>query len=209
MAMDNPYQTGPAFRHSFNVDASGLTQGDAQDDPAIRLTLCAGVVADDVKGTLWGGMGIIESTPKSEKRALGSVIKPAAGAQCTGFSVFNQALHGVVTPNNGVPQFMAGNGIHFYRLGSGARIPLPVSAAVAALADGKKAVNANKFIWDAAQNCIDIAKAGTGAEKPATAPEGMSLRLLYISPTGNLVAKQDATSKDVNWDDAPLGLFEI
>lgn len=198
MAMGNPFKTGPSFKNSFNIESDGLTQGDAQDDPAIRLTLAAGVVSDAVDGSLWGGMGIIAMIPPSDKKMLGSVIIEATQENCNGFCVFNQAHHGVITPNSGVPQYMAGNGIHFYRLGCGARIPLPVSAAVAALANSNKMETETKFAWDPDKSWIDVA-----------ATDGMSIRLLYVSPSGNMAAKQDPTTKDVNWDDAPLGLFLI
>ena len=198
MALENAYRTGPGFKNSFNVESSGLVQGDAQDDPAVRMLLAAGVLADDVVGSMWGGMGIVESIPKSDEATLGAVIRQATGTACNGFMVFNQANHGVVTPNNGVPQFMAGNGVHYYRLGTGARIPLPISAAVAALANGTTSTTSTQFKWDPAAQVIDVATA-----------DGISIRLLKVSPAGNMAAVQDATTKDVNWEDKPMGLFSI
>lgn len=197
MALENAYKTGPGFKNSFNVESAGLVQGDAQDDPAIRLLLAAGVLADDVAGSMWGGMGIIESVPKSDEATLGAVIRQATVADCNGFMVFNQANHGVVTPNNGVPQFMAGNGVHYYRLGTGARIPLQISAAVAALANGTTSTTQTKFTWDAKKGVIDI-----GGE------DGMNLRLLKVSPGGNMAAVKNEAG-DVNWEDRPIGLFSI
>ncbi|MFP1463125.1 hypothetical protein ACLB1E_23575 [Escherichia coli] len=41
------------------------------------------------------------------------------------FTVFNQAFHGITTPDNPVPLYLAGGFVHYYRVGSGARIPLP------------------------------------------------------------------------------------
>lgn len=198
MALENAFKTGPAFKNSFNVESFGLVQGDAQDDPAVRLLLAAGVLADDVVGSMWGGMGIIESVPKSSEAMLGAVIRQATATSCNGFMVMNQANHGVVTPNNGVPQFMAGNGVHYYRLGTGARIPLPISAAVAALANGTTSTTSTQFKWDPAAQVIDVATTG-----------GISIRLLKVSPAGNMAAVQDATTKDVNWEDKPMGLFSI
>lgn len=197
MALENAYRTGPAFKNSFNVESFGLVQGDAQDDPAVRLLLAAGVLADDVVGSMWGGQGIVEYVPKSAEATLGAVIRQATATLCNGFMVFNQANHGVVTPNNGVPQFMAGNGVHYYRLGTGARIPLPISAAVAALANGTTATTNTQFKWDPVAQVIDV-----------TASNGIAIRLLKVSPKGNMVAVKDANG-DVNWADKPIGLFSI
>ncbi|MOA36023.1 hypothetical protein D3C78_1575210 [compost metagenome] len=93
---------------------------------------------------------------------------------------------------------MAGNGVHYYRLGTGARIPLPISAAVAALANGTTSTTSTQFKWDPAAQVIDVATA-----------DGISIRLLKVSPSGNMAAVQDATTKDVNWEDKPIGLFSI
>ncbi|VEI69510.1 Uncharacterised protein [Serratia fonticola] len=57
MALENAFKTGPAFKNSFNVESFGLVQGDAQDDPAVRLLLAAGVLADDVVGSMWAVWG--------------------------------------------------------------------------------------------------------------------------------------------------------
>lgn len=198
MALENAYKTGPGFKNGFNVESFGLVQGDAQDDPAIRLLLAAGVLADDVVGSMWGGMGIIEYTPKSSQAMLGAVIRQATAESCNGFMVFNQANHGITTPNNSVPQFMAGNSVHYYRLGSGARIPLPISATVASMANGNTASNRFFFHWDPVAQVIDTSAADTS----------MSIRLLRVSPSGNMVAVKD-TNGDVNWADKPLGLFSI
>ncbi|VFS51424.1 hypothetical protein [Budvicia aquatica] len=89
--------------------------------------------------------------------------------------------------------------MHYYRLGSGARIPLQISAAVAALATDTVAMDANKFAWDPTNNWIDIDNTN-----------GMPLKLLAVSTTGNLAAVQDPTTKSVNWDTTkPVGLFLI
>lgn len=198
MALSNAYKTGPAFKNSFNVDSTGLTQGDAQDDPAIRLSLAAGIIADDVVGSLWGGLALNAAIPQAKNNALGAVIRPATATNANSFCVFNQANHGVISPSSGVPQYMATNGIHFYRIGSGARIPLPISPQVAALADGSTAVDEHTFSWDPVNKRIDIA-----------ASDGMAIKLLLVSMTGNMAAEEDSATKNVNWTDAPLGLFQI
>ncbi|HCP9632429.1 TPA: hypothetical protein OF720_004975, partial [Escherichia coli] len=38
----HPFKNRGAFGGLFNVESRGLMQGDAQDDPAIRLQLCSG-----------------------------------------------------------------------------------------------------------------------------------------------------------------------
>lgn len=195
----DPYQT-TGMTGGFNTDSTGLTQGDAQDDPAVRLQLSSGTLSPGATAAIWAGTGIIENIPDAKSYITGSVLTPATKTACDGFCVSNQAYHGIITPNSQVPQFAPGNSVHFYRLGSNARIPLPISAAVGALANGTTANTSKKFIWDDAANCVDVSPDDTG----------MPLRLLMVSNSGNLMAKQDTVSKNINWvHDQPLGLFLI
>lgn len=192
---NNPFATGTPFQNSYRVESDGLVQGDAQDDPNIRMSLAAGVVASPI---LWPGMGVAEMIQPPAGNKAGPRVAEASATELTAFTVINQAHHGVIQSGDDVPQYAQGSGIHFYRIGSGARIPLPVSAAVAALADGTTVNNATSFVWDATNKCIDVATTG-----------GVQLRLLLISPAGNMVAQRDATTGKMTWTDSPVGLFLI
>lgn len=193
----DPYKT-TNMQGGFNTESTGFTQGDAQDDPAVRLQLSAGTLDSAATAPIWAGTGIIENIPKNSQ--TGSVIAPATATACDGFCVSNQAFHGLITPNSQVPQFSPGSSVHYFRLGSNARIPLPISADVELLADGKTSSTGKKFVWDPVNYCVDVSAGETG----------MAIRLLMVSSANNLAAKYDAASDSINWvSDQSLGLFLI
>lgn len=199
----SPFKTQGAFSGSFNIESRGLTQGDAHDDPAIRLQLCSGTLADDIDSPVWGGVGVVEYVSTIAANVGGSTIKKAKASICNAFTVFNQAYHGITTASNSVPLYLAGGSVHYYRIGSGARIPLPVSAAVAALATGNVPVSADGFVWDMKANCVDVYSSGSSANPK------VKISLLMISTKGNLTIKKE-TSGNVVWEnDKPCGLFLI
>lgn len=197
----NPFKTQGAPKGMFNVESRGLTQGDAQDDPAIRLQLCSGSLVDNLDAPVWGGIGVVECVSTVGTNVSGSTIKKATASICNAFTVFNQAFHGVTTASSPVPLYLAGGSVHYYRVGSGARLPLPVSATVAALATGSDPVGADGFVWDLAANCIDIYSSSTSGNPK------VNISLLMISTQGNLTVKKE-TRGDVVWENGkPCGLF--
>lgn len=198
-----PFKTQGSMTDSFNVESRGLTQGDAHDDPAIRLQLCSGTLTDDLDAPVWGGIGVVECVSAVAVNVSGSTIKKATASVCNAFTVFNQAYHGITTASNPVPLYLAGGSVHYYRVGSGARIPLPISAAVAALATGEEPVGADGFVWDMTANCVDVYSSGSSANPK------VNINLLLISTQGNLTVKKE-TSGNVVWENSkPCGLFLI
>jgi hypothetical protein len=199
----DPFRTQGAFSGSFHVESRGLTQGDAHDDPAVRLQLCSGTLADDLDAPVWGGMGVAECISAVRDNVAGSTVRKASATVCNAFTVFNQAYHGITTAGNSVPLYLSGGSVHYYRVGSGARIPLPVSAAVASLATGDKPVGADGFVWNTTKNCVDVYSGS-----PSGNPQ-VSISLLMVSLEGNLTIKKDA-SNNVVWEHGkPCGLFLI
>ncbi|EGM7354741.1 hypothetical protein IRY04_000974 [Salmonella enterica] len=199
----DPFKTQGAFTGSFNVESRGLTQGDAQDDPAIRLQLCSGTLDQNLDAPIWGGIGVVECVSTVAENVGGSTIKKATASVCNAFTVFNQAYHGITTASNPVPLYLAGGSVHYYRVGSGARIPLPISAAVAALATGDDPVGANGFVWDMTENCVDVYSGGSSPNPT------VKISLLMVSQKGNLTVKKEA-SGNVIWENSkPCGLFLI
>lgn len=199
----DPFKTQGSFAGSFNVESRGLTQGDAQDDPAIRLQLCSGTLDKNLDAPVWGGIGVVECVSTVAENVSGSTIKKATASVCNAFTVFNQAYHGITTASNPVPLYLAGGSVHYYRVGSGARIPLPISAAVAALATGDDPVGADGFVWDMTENCVDVYSSGSSANPK------VNISLLMVSQQGNLTVKKE-TSGNVVWENGkPCGLFLI
>lgn len=200
-----PWKTQGGFSNSFNVESDGLTQGDAQDDPAVRLQLCTGHIDKNFKGSMWGGYGILEQIAGITTTSTGSIISAATTTQINGFTVFNQAYHGVITASSPVPQFTSPGTIHYYRFGSLARIPLPITAAVAALANENSPtpVDATDFIWDTTKFIIDIGSSGSAGPK-------VPIKLLKVVGANNNLTVKKNDDGTLVWDTTmPIGLFMI
>ena len=183
----NPMQTTNATG-LFNVNSSGYTQGDAQDDPYIKMQLCGGVLSSAATVPLWGGLPIQEFIPAAGVNALGStILQSTAIANITGFSVMNQAFGGIVSAQSTVPLFTPGQSVNFYRLGSGARIPLRINPALIS-ADGS--LITTQFAWDFTNQWLTTYVSGTA----------MPVRVLAISPAGgNKTVSYSSVTGFANW----------
>ena len=181
----------------FNTNSAGYTQGDAQDDPAVKFALCGGVLAAGggvANGVIWAGLPIIELIPTAPSapgtNLLGSAITyDTNGTSFTGFIVNNQAYGGVTTPQSTAPLFSEGMSVNYYRLGSGARIPVPCDPALVSV-DGSPITSA--VCWDAGNNWL-TAYTGAGGQTQ------MNVRVLRISTTGNLNISYDGMTQFANW----------
>lgn len=131
----NPMQTTNAAG-TFRKLSDGFIQGIAMDDPAIRNALAGGVLSSDETLPMWGGVGISEliaalPTSSNHVEELGNNIRRATGLASalalTGFSVFDQNHSALITPQSTVPLVLANMTLNFYRLGSGARIPVKMA----------------------------------------------------------------------------------
>jgi len=134
----NPYQTSSRLG-SFKPYTDGVFQGMADADAAVQNFLNMGQIDPLATAPLWGGLPIAEQvfqgSPFSSNKAKLTAAVAVAGI--TGFSVFDQGHHGVITPGpNNVPMFYPGMDLPYYRIGSGARIPVQASSALVALVGG-------------------------------------------------------------------------
>lgn len=141
----SPLLTTNAGLGTFSVTTEGFFQGTFQDDPAIRNQLSGGVWAQTETVPAYGGMAIYEAIPPlgaNGADVLGPTLSRAtnvtAGAvgQITGFSVFNQAINAISTPQSQVPMLGSGQGVNFFRLSSHARIIVQCSPSLVALDGG-------------------------------------------------------------------------
>ena len=143
----NPYTTTNAYG-SFNTTSEGYVQGVFLDDPALRNELAGGTYIGTTT-PLWGGCAITEGirdasgvagTDPSYTNSLGTLINLATTVtaassanaslgQITGFSVFNQANHGVTTPQSPAPTYGTNQSVNFLRLGSGMRLAVSMDPA--------------------------------------------------------------------------------
>lgn len=148
----NPYLTSNALG-SFQIDSSGYIQGTALDAPAVRYRLAGGILATTETLPMWGGVAISELVPTPgsvtlPSQSLGTIVSratvcptgggwqnAAAGAsgQITGWSVFDQNYAATNSPQSPVPLVASGGPVHFYRLGSAARIAVNAAASLTSL----------------------------------------------------------------------------
>src|SRR5579859_7317370 len=149
----NPVLTSVASG-SFQIDSVGYIQGTALDQPAIRNSLAGGVLASTETLPMWGGVGISELVPgaaSTPATVLGGPIKRATNVTAntagvlTGFSVFDQNYSAINSPQSPVPLVGSGMSLNFYRLGSGARIPVACDPSLASLDGG---VITQQVSWD-------------------------------------------------------------
>lgn len=138
MVQFNPMQTTGAAG-SFSVQSDGYVQGLSMDSPNTRYNLAGGFIASTEVLPMWGGVGIYEDVPPAgvgQGTLGGAVGRATTLANLTGFSVFDQAHAWITTPQSPCPSGSPGMTCNFYRLGSGARIPLQIDPALASLDGG-------------------------------------------------------------------------
>jgi hypothetical protein len=175
----------------FNTNSQGYTQGDAQDDPAVKFALAGGYLGSSVTTPVWGGMPITEEIPPVSS-PLGSTIVNAtdlSGAASTGILVYNQAFNGITTPQSTAPLFSAGMTVNFYRFGSGARIPLPCDSTVVSL-DGSSI--AETVYWNYSTNILT-------ATQPVSGQAALPVKIIRVSTSGNKVVSYNGTTGNANW----------
>lgn len=120
----NPYATTNAAG-SFSVQSQGYIAGTAYNDPAVRFFHAMGVLAPTETLPMYGGLPVAEDV--ATVAALGGNIARATTVSAiTGFSVFDQAYSWVSSPQSPTPSAYPGMSVPFYRLGSGARIAVPM-----------------------------------------------------------------------------------
>lgn len=162
------------FAGTFFAQSEGYTQGDVLDDPNHQWNLRKGIVSPSATVAMWGGLAISESltsnaiggvgvtTPQNDLQSIlipASTITAGSAGQLTGFTVMNQATAMLVSAQSRAPQAPAGGAISFYRLGSGARVPLQASSA-AATAWAGSLITPQTIYWDTA--ALQLVNASSG-----------------------------------------------
>lgn len=160
----NPIATTNAAG-SFSTTTEGWIQGTALQDPAIRNQLAGGYLDPAETIPMWGGVGVsvqipgAANTPQvsygpSIKRATN--VTAAAALTLAGFSVFDQDHAMLTSPQQQVPVALSYNSVHFYRLGSDARIIVKCDPALLTLEGG---IEGAQVSWDfgAQQLCPFVA----------------------------------------------------
>ncbi|MFZ4708214.1 MAG: hypothetical protein ACOYMH_00040 [Zwartia sp.] len=190
----NPMATTNA-KGLFSTNSNGFTQGDAQDDPAVKFALAGGVLSTEATTPLWGGIPVQEFI--NDSAVLGSTVLQADGeANPTGICVFNQAFAGITTPQSTAPLYSAGMSVNFYRFGSGARIPLALNPASVTL-DGD--LISTTVYFDYTNNWVTATQPGSQAALP--------VKVLKISTENNKTVSYSSVTGNANW--ATDGLIAV
>lgn len=183
----NPGLTTNA-RGSFNVQSLGFIQGMALDDPAIRNALAGGYLGSAETIPMWGGVAVRENIAAVTESRGPEIIRAATNALITGFSVFNQNHAAINTPQSPVPLTPSGMLVNFYRLGSGARIPLKIDPALVSL---EGSIITTQVSWDFVNQRIIAYDAGVGA---------LDVRALEVAVGNSLTVTFDAETGFATWD---------
>ncbi len=171
----NPFGTTNAAG-LFATTSDGYTQGVAHDSPAVRFALAGGFIASAETLPMYGGIAISESLSASTSNGhLGNSISRAAlNANITGFTVFNQGHNAINWPQSQVPTLQSGMTAMFYRLGSGARIPVACDPGLIGLDGG---LITQQVSWDFNNQRLQayVASAATVSVTSMTATYSASL----------------------------------
>jgi hypothetical protein len=189
----NPMATTNA-KGLFSTNSNGFTQGDAQDDPAVKFALAGGTLSTSATTPVWGGIPIAESIADS---VLGNTVLQADGTTApTGICVYNQAFAGITTPQSTAPLYSPGMSVNFYRFGSGARIPLALDPASVTL-DGD--LISTTVYFNYTSNWVTTSQPGSQAALP--------VKVLKISTQNNKTVSYSSVTGNANW--ATDGLIAV
>ena len=195
----NPMATTNALG-LFSTNSNGFTQGDAQDDPAVKFALAGGVLSTDATTPVWGGIPVQEFVPSSNSNVLGSTLLQATtSAIPQAIVVFNQGFGGITTPSSTAPLYSPGMSVNYYRFGSGARIPLALDPASVTL-EGD--LISTTVYFNYTTNLLTVTQPSGQAALP--------VKVLKISTQNNKTVSYNGMTGNANWaTDGLIALVQI
>ena len=195
----NPMATTNALG-LFSTNSNGFTQGDAQDDPAVKFALAGGVLSTDATTPVWGGIPVQEFVPSSNSNVLGSTLLQATtSAIPQAIVVFNQGFGGITTPSSTAPLYSPGMSVNYYRFGSGARIPLALDPASVTL-EGD--LISTTVYFNYTTNLLTVTQPSGQAALP--------VKVLKISTQNNKTVSYSSVTGNANWaTDGLIALVQI
>jgi len=177
---------------TFSIQSDGYIQGQTMSDPSVRNELAGGILASTETLPMWGGVAIFENINASSVLG-GNVGRAVNNAGITGFSVSDQAFAWVNTPQSPVPLCLSGVTVPFYRLGSGARIPLAIDPSLISLSGG---LITQQVSWDFNNQRIVAYDASTATisvtSLTATYANGVATIAVVCAAASNVGAVGDA-----------------
>lgn len=194
----NPMATTNALG-LFSTNSNGFTQGDAQDDPAVKFALAGGVLSTAATTPVWGGIPVQEFVPTSGS-VLGSTLLQANTTDVPqAIVVFNQAFAGITTPSSTAPLYSPGMSVNYYRFGSGARIPLALDPASVTL-EGD--LISTTVYFNYTTNLLTVTQPSGQAALP--------VKVLKISSQNNKTVSYSSVTGNANWaTDGLIALVQI
>jgi hypothetical protein len=195
----NPMATTNALG-LFSTNSNGFTQGDAQDDPAVKFALAGGVLSTAATAPVWGGIPVQEFAPANNSNVLGSTLLQATTTDVPqAIVVFNQAFAGITTPSSTAPLYSPGMSVNYYRFGSGARIPLALDPASVTL-EGDLVSTTVYFNYTT--NLLTTTQPSGQAALP--------VKVLRISTQNNKTVSYSSVTGNANWaTDGLIALVQI
>lgn len=183
----------------FSTNSNGFTQGDAQDDPAVKFALAGGVLSTAATTPVWGGIPVQEFVPTSGS-VLGSTLLQANTTDVPqAIVVFNQAFAGITTPSSTAPLYSPGMSVNYYRFGSGARIPLSLDPASVTL-EGD--LISTTVYFNYTTNLLTVTQPSGQAALP--------VKVLKISSQNNKTVSYSSVTGNANWaTDGLIALVQI
>ena len=184
----------------FSTNSNGFTQGDAQDDPAVKFALAGGVLSTDATSPVWGGIPVQEFVPSNNSNVLGSTLLQATtSAIPQAIVVFNQGFGGITTPSSTAPLYSPGMSVNYYRFGSGARIPLALDPASVTL-EGD--LISTTVYFNYTTNLLTVTQPSGQAALP--------VKVLKISTQNNKTVSYSSVTGNANWaTDGLIALVQI
>ena len=195
----NPMATTNALG-LFSTNSNGFTQGDAQDDPAVKFALAGGVLSTDATAPVWGGIPVQEFVPSNNSNVLGSTLLQATTTDVPqAIVVFNQGFGGITTPSSTAPLYSPGMSVNYYRFGSGARIPLALDPASVTL-EGD--LISTTVYFNYTTNLLTVTQPSGQAALP--------VKVLKISTQNNKTVSYSSVTGNANWaTDGLIALVQI
>ena len=195
----NPMATTNA-KCLFSTNSNGFTQGDAQDDPAVKFALAGGVLSTEATTPLWGGIPVQEFVPASGSVLGSTILQANSEAVPQAICVFNQAFAGITTPQSTAPLYSPGMTVNYYRLGSGARIPLALDPASVTL-EGE--LVSTTVYFDYTNNWLT-------ASIPSVGQAALPVKVLKLSTSNNKTVSYNGMTGNANWvTDGYVALVQI
>jgi hypothetical protein len=193
MAATNQYTTNQP-QNAFLLDTQGFVQGLAEDDPVSRMWLTEGTLISTASVLMWGGVPITEqiNVTGSNGDGLGPVVLAATSqADTTGWSTFQQMMHGIITPGSNAPTYGPTNSVGFFRAGTNVRLMVACDPALISTITGAgDAINSQSLYWDVTNYRITLTTSGGNFALPT------STRLLKVNSNSKIITY---SSPNASW----------